>query len=149
LEREVWCCGPGPFMAAVRAMLAEVDFDMGRYHEESFSFESLAPDTAEAAEASAEAGSAGGEAKRFVVTLKSRGERFECAADESVLKAAQRAGIRWPFSCASGVCGTCRTRKLAGDIDMNQGGGLRPREVAQGWMLPCCSKPLSDLELDR
>ena len=27
--------------------------------------------------------------------------------------------------------------------------GLRPREVAQGWMLPCCSKPMSDLELDR
>jgi ferredoxin len=47
------------------------------------------------------------------------------------------------------VCGTCRTRKLAGEVQMNQGGGLRPREVAQGWMLPCCSKPLSDIELDR
>jgi ferredoxin-NADP reductase len=149
LEREVWCCGPGPFMAAVRAMLAEAGFDMARYHEESFSFESLAPNTDEAGEASAEAGPSGTEARRFIVTLKSRGERFECAADESILKAAQRAGIRWPFSCASGVCGTCRTRKIAGDIDMNQGGGLRPREVAQGWILPCCSKPLSDLELDR
>jgi len=88
-------------------------------------------------------------AKHFAITLKSRGERFECGADETILKAAQRAGVRWPFSCASGVCGTCRTRKVAGAIEMNQGGGLRPREVAQGWMLPCCSKPLSDLELDR
>jgi ferredoxin-NADP reductase len=144
LEREVWCCGPAPFMAAVRAMLAEAGFDMARYHEESFSFESRAP-----VEAAAEPAVAGDGAPRFAITLKSRGERFECGADETILKAAQRAGIRWPFSCASGVCGTCRTRKIAGEIDMQQGGGLRPREVAQGWMLPCCSKPLSDLELER
>jgi ferredoxin-NADP reductase len=147
LEREVWCCGPAPFMAAVRTNLAEAGFDMARYHEESFSFESAKADAAEAAEASSDAVSGG--AKRFAITLKSRGERFECGADETILKAAQRAGVRWPFSCSSGVCGTCRTRKLAGEIEMNQGGGLRPREVAQGWMLPCCSKPLSDLELDR
>lgn len=144
LEREVWCCGPAPFMAAVRGMLAEAGFDMARYHEESFSFESLAPDIEAAPEPPAD-----GAAKRYAITLKSRGERFECGADETVLKAAQRAGIRWPFSCANGVCGTCRTRKLAGEVEMHQNGGLRPREVAQGWMLPCCSKPLGDLELDR
>jgi len=149
LEREVWCCGPGPFMAAVRAVLAEAGFDMARYHEESFSFESLPAATALAAEAASDAPAAGAGGKHFAITLKSRGERFECGPDETILKAAQRAGIRWPFSCANGVCGTCRTRKLGGDIEMNQNGGLRPREVAQGWMLPCCSKPLSDLELDR
>lgn len=149
LEREVWCCGPSPFMAAVRAMLAEAGFDMSHYHEESFSFESRTAYACAAPETTSEAGSSAAGDKRFVIALKSRGERFECGAEETILKAAQRAGIRWPFSCASGVCGTCRTRKLAGEIEMNQGGGLRPREVAQGWMLPCCSKPLSDLELDR
>jgi ferredoxin-NADP reductase len=149
LEREVWCCGPAPFMAAVRAMLAEAGFDMARYHEESFNFESPAPAAPEATPAGAVGTPGPAEATRFAITLKSRGERFECGADETVLKAAQRAGIRWPFSCSSGVCGTCRTRKLSGEVEMNQGGGLRPREVAQGWMLPCCSKPQSDLELDR
>jgi ferredoxin len=136
-------------MAAVRAMLAEASFDMARYHEESFTFESPAVDEADAPTVADETQPAGAEAQRFAITLKSRGERFECGADETLLKAAQRAGIRWPFSCSSGVCGTCRTRKLAGEVQMNQGGGLRPREVAQGWMLPCCSKPLSDIELDR
>ena len=148
LEREVWCCGPGPFMAAARAMLAEAGFDMARYHEESFSFEAAAP-VETPAEAPADAPAATTTGRRFEIVLKSRGERFDCGADETVLKAAQRAGVRWPFSCASGVCGTCRTRQIAGEVDMNQGGGLRPREVAQGWMLPCCSKPLTDLELDR
>ena len=146
LDREVWCCGPAPFMAAVRGMLAEAGFDMARYHEESFAFENS---TANASVAAASgAGPAGDEAKRFAITLKSRGQRFECAADETILKAAQRAGLRWPFSCANGICGTCRTRKLVGEIEMNHNGGLRPREVAQGWMLPCCSKPLSDIDLD-
>lgn len=149
LEREVWCCGPGPFMAAVRSILSEAGFDIARYHEESFSFETPPSDAAATAGTSSNASAAGEGTGRFAITLKSRGERFECGAEETVLKAAQRAGLRWPFSCANGVCGTCRTRKLVGEIEMNQGGGLRPREVAQGWMLPCCSKPLSDLELDR
>jgi ferredoxin-NADP reductase len=149
LEREVWCCGPAPFMAAVRAMLGEAGFDMTRYHEESFSFETPAVDTAASAPVPIEAGPAGAEARNFSIALTTRGERFDCAADETILKSAQRAGVRWPFSCSSGMCGTCRTRKLTGEIEMKQNGGLRPREVAQGWMLPCCSKPLSDIELDR
>lgn len=149
LEREVWCCGPGPFMAAVRSMLTEAGFDMARYHEESFSFESPAAEAVQPAEVAPASDGAAAEAPRFAITLKNRGEQFECGADETVLKAAQRAGIRWPFSCSNGVCGTCRTRKLGGEVEMNQGGGLRPREVAQGWFLPCCSKPLSNIEVDR
>jgi ferredoxin-NADP reductase len=147
LEREVWCCGPAPFMAAVRAMLIEAGFDMSRYHEESFSFEAPAAAPTEPAPAPVEAGTPE-PATRFTVTLK-RGERFECGPDETLLEAARRAGLRWPFSCSSGVCGTSRTRRISGEVQMSQGGGLRPREVAQGWMLPCCSRPLGDLELDR
>ena len=149
-ERTVFCCGPEPFMRGVRDMLKVCGFDMDRYHEESFSFE--APATAEpvpeVADAASGAADAAEPAPRFTVTLK-RGERFECGPDETLLEAARRAGLRWPFSCSSGVCGTCRTRRLSGEVQMSQGGGLRPREVAQGWMLPCCSRPLGDLELDR
>ena len=42
-QREIFCCGPEPYMAAVRTMLKEADFDMAHYHEESFSFERHAP----------------------------------------------------------------------------------------------------------
>lgn len=35
LEREVYCCGPEPFMDAVREMLIALGFDMARYHQES------------------------------------------------------------------------------------------------------------------
>ena len=36
LEREVFCCGPEPFMQAVRDMLVALGFDMEHYHQESF-----------------------------------------------------------------------------------------------------------------
>ncbi len=35
-EREIFCCGPDPFMRAVRGMLEAAGFDMARYHQESF-----------------------------------------------------------------------------------------------------------------
>ena len=55
LDREVFCCGPAPFMRAVRAMLDEQGFDRARYHEESFDFSALPePVQAELAEAEAE-----------------------------------------------------------------------------------------------
>ena len=56
LEREVFCCGPAPYMAAVRAMLDAAGFDRARYREESFSFGDGAPglDGAGRAPASAE-----------------------------------------------------------------------------------------------
>ncbi len=38
LDREVFCCGPAPYMAGVRAMLDAAGFDRARYREESFSF---------------------------------------------------------------------------------------------------------------
>ncbi|MEO0391236.1 MAG: FAD-binding oxidoreductase, partial [Pseudomonadota bacterium] len=36
LEREVFCCGPEPFMQAVREALQGLGYDMERYHQESF-----------------------------------------------------------------------------------------------------------------
>ena len=36
LEREVYCCGPEPFMQAVRDMLIGFGFDMDHYHQETF-----------------------------------------------------------------------------------------------------------------
>lgn len=36
LDREVFCCGPEPFMRAVRDALSGLGYDMDRYHQESF-----------------------------------------------------------------------------------------------------------------
>ena len=46
MQREIFVCGPAPYMKAVRAILDEAGFDRQHYHEESFSFETLQEENA-------------------------------------------------------------------------------------------------------
>jgi ferredoxin-NADP reductase len=151
-ERVVFCCGPAPYMGAVRRMLGEVGFDMQNYHEESFSFEELTMkefSSRTTAEAADEEGQRGEPAtKTYSVEFVRSGRTFTCAEDENVLDAAYEAGLTPPSSCGQGMCGTCKTTILSGAVDMHHNGGIRPREIAKNKVLICCSKPLSDLTID-
>ena len=152
-ERVVFCCGPAPYMAAVRRMLFEAGLDMQNYHEESFSFEDLTMKefssraTTDAA-ADEEGRGAAPDAKTYSVEFVRSGRTFTCADDENVLDAAYAAGLSPSSSCGQGMCGTCKTTVLSGTVDMQHNGGIRPREIAQNKVLICCSKPLSDLTID-
>ncbi len=149
LEREVFTCGPGPYMAAVRAMLGEIGFDMARYHEESFDFAELARSEPEipAEIAALEEGTI--EAGTFKVEFTRSKRSIECGADTTVLAAARAAGMRPPSSCTQGKCGACKCRLISGTVDMKHAGGIRPREIDQGMILICCSRPTSDLVVER
>ena len=138
LERDVYCCGPAPYMAAVRALLDEAGFDRSRYHEESFAFDQ--PATAEPVPDTV----AG-----FTVSFAKSGASVVCPPGMTILAAAKQAGLRLPQSCTRGVCGTCKSRMLSGRVDMQHGGGIRPREVEQGLVLICCSTPIQDVVIDR
>jgi ferredoxin-NADP reductase len=144
LEHEVFCCGPAPFMTAVRAMLEQAGFPMARYHQESFDFSELAE--AETPPSSPETGKADG---AFRIEFAKTGRIIECDADTTILSAAKAAGMRLPSSCTRGICGTCKSRILSGSVDMNHGGGIRQREIDSGLALLCCSKPKSDIVVDR
>lgn len=150
-EREIFCCGPEAYMRAVRDLLKAAGFDAARYHEESFTFgqpEVPIAETAppQAAPQPAAATAAGG---GFTIEFTKLGQTIACAPDQFILDAAKAAGMRLPFSCAKGLCGTCKTKKLSGDVDMNHGGGIRKREIDQGMILICCSKPLSNIVLEK
>jgi glycine betaine catabolism B len=147
-ERVVFCCGPAPYMAAVRRMLDQAGFDLRNYHEESFSFDDLALQEFTGAVANQrESGAAPGVA-RYTVEFVRSGRSFSCAEDEHVLDAALEAGLSPPSSCGQGMCGTCKTTLLSGSVDMQHNGGIRPREIANSKVLICCSKPLSDLAIE-
>jgi glycine betaine catabolism B len=145
LQREVFTCGPAPYMTAVRALLASAGFDMQHYHEESFNFAELA--VSEPAEIKADSSLT--DTSNFKVELTKSGITVECAPNQFVLDAGIAAGLRLPSSCRKGLCGTCKTKLISGKIDMKHGGGIRQREIEQGMFLPCCSKPLSDLVMER
>jgi|HubBroStandDraft_4_1064222.scaffolds.fasta_scaffold61351_2 ring-1,2-phenylacetyl-CoA epoxidase subunit PaaE len=56
---------------------------------------------------------------------------------ESILEAAARAGLDLPFSCRAGVCSTCRTKLVRGEVALAQNYALEDWELAQGFILAC------------
>ncbi len=141
-EREVFMCGPGPSMSAALNVLTELGVPPGRVHEESFVIEPVAqaltvvPD--ESVVLSAEP------ATTTVEFLRS-GAQVQCAPGTTVLEAARSAGVSIRSACGQGLCGTCKSDLVSGSVDMQHAGGIRPREVAAGKFLPCCSYPQGDL----
>ncbi len=63
--------------------------------------------------------------------------------DPSILDAAAAAGMDVPFSCKSGVCGTCRAKLMDGQVRMDRNFALEKAEVAAGFILTCQAHPLT------
>lgn len=136
-DRAVLCCGPEGFMAAMRDACMRAGLPEDRYLEESFDFGVM------------EDAVANGAGPVRQITFAKSGRTFDCPDGLTILQAAKAAGIPIASSCARGICGTCKSVKLAGDVVIDHGGGIRDREVARGFILPCSSRPLSDIVLDR
>lgn len=141
LDREVFCCGPEPFMRAVRKALEALGYDMAHFHQESFSAEpadaEIVPtDSFPAADIGVE------------VVFASTGKTAQCAQTDTLLSVAKGASIPIPVGCSMGLCGTCKIRKIEGEVHMVHNGGITDEDVADGFVLACCSKPLGRVVLD-
>ncbi|KAA1175324.1 2Fe-2S iron-sulfur cluster binding domain-containing protein [Rhizobium tropici] len=140
-ERVVMCCGPAPFMAAARSITAALGVPASNYIEESFDAAVIDEPGLDI-----EARPAG---KIYQVEFLKQKRMLEVSADQTVLAAAKKGSVRLPSSCSNGMCGTCKSKLVSGSVEMNHNGGIRQREIDAGMFLPCCSKPLSDLVVDR
>ena len=141
LERDIYCCGPAPYMAAVRAMLDAGGFDRARYHEESFAF--AAPEEMPVPETVVDT------RPGYTIQFAKLGRAIQCPSGSTILAAARAAGLRLPSACNKGVCGTCKSRLVTGTVELRHGGGIRQREIDDGMTLLCCARPASDLVVDR
>ena len=86
----------------------------------------------------------------ITVTLKTSGRQFPVAPGETVLEAAQRAGIALPYSCRAGVCGSCKATLLQGQCSYPRNppvalSGVAPSQHA---VLLCQAVPCSDLLIE-
>lgn len=142
-NRAVMCCGPAPFMTAMKRLAMAAGVQPEDYAEESFNFDMVSQADVTSSTAAASA------ARTFDITFAKSNRVFPCDSTMTILEAARRAGVPLASGCAKGLCGTCKSRKLAGAVDMKHGGGIRQREIDQGLFLPCCSRPLEDVTIDR
>ncbi|MDQ7263064.1 hybrid-cluster NAD(P)-dependent oxidoreductase [Paracoccus sp. PS-1] len=143
MEREVYCCGPEPFMDAVREMLIALGYDMEHYHQESFAkpietvedieeHDDVVPDDHAAAK----------------ITFAASSVDALCTETDTVLAVAKRSGLNIPSGCTFGVCGTCKIRKLSGQVHMVHSGGISDDDIEEGYILACCSKPIGHVEVE-
>ena len=82
----------------------------------------------------------GPRAPLHTVTFAHQGLTLQVAEDESLLDAAERAGIPLPFSCRSGICTSCMA-KVQGPVEQDRAHALSLKELELGWTLLCVAFP--------
>lgn len=88
-----------------------------------------------------------GDAAKARITIIRDGRQREIAftrEQPSILDAASAAGMEVPFSCTSGVCGTCRAKLVEGSVRMERNFALDKKEVAAGFILTCQAHPTTE-----
>ena len=86
----------------------------------------------------------------FRTVIQPSGHSFDIEAHETILEAALKHGYTLPYSCRDGICGTCKGKVVAGQVDYGkyQETTLTEAEKAAGMALFCCAKPLTDLVVE-
>lgn len=138
MDRDVYCCGPEPFMRGVREALDASGYNMARYHEESFS----------GSEAKTLPDDFPMEGKLVNIDFSHSGKQYECDQSETLLSAAKTANIAIPSACGFGVCGTCKVKVNSGETHMVHSGGISQKDIDAGYVLACCTHPMSDVEVE-
>lgn len=80
----------------------------------------------------------------YRVTVADSEFSFPCAADQTVLEAAESAGLSIPYSCRKGVCVTCAGDVLAGTVALRNGGST---EGPAAGVLLCQARPRGDVTI--
>ena len=138
----VFLCGPGAMIDDVSETLKSYGVDPDRIRYERFTPSGEAPRPRAPSDAAQKA-VAGGVAIEVVLD----GVRREFPMGEgaaTVLDAAHSAGLELPYSCAGGMCCTCRCRVVEGQSEMAVNFSLEPWEIEAGFTLACQTRPLSD-----
>ena len=135
-------CGPGEMIDACAATLADLGAAPDRIHFERFTPAEDAPPPKPVSEAAARAAEAGAE---VTAILDGARKSFALRGEGTkVLDAAHAAGLELPYSCAGGMCCTCRCRVVEGSAEMAVNWSLEPWEIEAGYVLACQARPTSE-----
>ena len=84
-----------------------------------------------------------------LVTVLPANWHFKANADQTILQAAQAAGIRLASSCRNGTCRRCMSALLEGQIEYRiPYPGISRDEREDGWLLPCVAYAITDVVIE-
>ncbi|MEZ5729773.1 MAG: 1,2-phenylacetyl-CoA epoxidase subunit PaaE [Burkholderiaceae bacterium] len=139
----VFVCGPFQMNDEAEAALTAAGVPSERIHIERFGVPGGAEGQVDAVVHAAQPG----DAEHAKVVLIRDGIRREIdfhREQPSILDAASAAGLEVPYSCTSGVCGTCRARVLEGEVRMDRNFALEKADLEAGYVLTCQAHPVTD-----
>jgi ferredoxin-NADP reductase len=122
-------CGPKGFMDNAREILATLGVNQERILQESFG-ESKRPTEPIPLE---------GRPVETVVFMQS-GKVCQVLDGNTLLALAEKNGVQIPYGCRQGLCGTCATRVLSGNVQMDVQAGLTAEQKNAGYVLPCVGR---------
>jgi ferredoxin-NADP reductase/DMSO/TMAO reductase YedYZ heme-binding membrane subunit len=140
-------CGPAPMMTAVRDILIGMGVPDSEVLQEKF-VSRPEVDTPTGAFASPAVEDPLADGVSASIVFKRAGKTAELPREQTVLEAAEEAGVEIPFECRSGICGQCKTRLLAGRVTMAVQDALTAVDRARGLILACQAHALRDVEVD-
>lgn len=139
----VYICGPFQMNDEAEAALLAADVPESAIHIERFGVAQAAAAPVGAVIHEARPGDA--EQARVVIIRDGLRREIEFHRDDpSILDCASAAGLEVPYSCTSGVCGTCRAKVIEGDVRMERNYALDKAEVAAGFILTCQAHPTTE-----
>lgn len=126
----MYLCGPNPFMDVVRNCADATGWAADSIILEHFSAEAPVLTTGEG---------------EFVLRLAKSGIELVVPSDRTIIEVIRNAGVEIKTSCEQGVCGTCITEVIEGDVEHHDL-FLSPEEQEGGRLiLPCVSRCRSRL----
>jgi ferredoxin-NADP reductase len=128
----VYCCGPEKLMTAVEEATSA-------WPAETVHFEWFTPRSRPEGETSGS----------FEVVCQQSCLTLTVPPEKSILQVLSEAGIEVPRSCEQGICGTCETRVVSGEVDHRDSILSASERAANTTMMTCVSRALgSRLVLD-
>ncbi|MEU0137999.1 2Fe-2S iron-sulfur cluster-binding protein [Streptomyces sp. NPDC006296] len=135
-DAHYYTCGPGPLMDTVKVVLTELGIRDGYTHREDFA-------------SALETGGAATVPREMTVEQDGRPPRHATVEPgRTLLDAGLAAGLPMPYSCTVGNCGDCALRLRQGEVTQNEPNCLTPRQRAEGYVLACSGRPLTDVTLE-
>jgi len=126
-ETRIYSCGPEPLLDAVEA--ATTHWPPGSLHTERFAAKPVA--------------AGAGALEAFEVVCQRSGVTLKVGSGQSILDAAEEAGLKVLASCRAGVCGTCDVDVLGGTPDHRDSVLSADERESNEFMLVCISRSLS------
>jgi ferredoxin len=146
-EADVYICGPARFMAEMKEALVTLGVAAERIHLELFNgSESMTPGVVGAAVRAPHLPEGDADTGPLVSFARSGiAAHWKASGYQSLLELAEACDVPVRWSCRTGVCHSCESGLVSGEIAYSPEPLERP---ADGNLLICCSQPIRDVVID-